>query len=217
MKSRVTNILPLLLIALLCIGLVEGVYQLLDYVVFRSPVEKTAISESTTPEQKFTDKAGLQEKHDYRIISERNLFGPPPGEGEPKTPVAADYADDLKLSSLNIVLMGTVNGGDGDRRAIILDKSNNKQELYEKGDTIQGAIVKEILRGKVILVYNDKDEMLDMNEAAKERSAPAAAGGVSQATRPGAVPRQMISPQGTPRRIINRPRAIRPSRSIKQQ
>ena len=66
--------------------------------------------------------------------------------------------------------MGTINGGEGDSRAIVLDKSNNKQELYEKGDVIQGAKIKEILRGKVILVYNGKDEMLDMSEAAKERS-----------------------------------------------
>ena len=167
------------------------------------------------PKKNSTDKVDLQAKHDYRIILERNLFGPPPGKGEPKTPVAADHAENLQLSSLNIVLMGTINGGEGDGRAIILDKSNNKQALYEKGDTIQGALVKEILRGKVILVYNGKEEMLDMNEAAKERPAGQAAG--AQAIQPGAIPRKMMSPQETPRRVINRPRIIRPSRSIRKQ
>ena len=60
---------------------------------------------------------------------------------------------------------------DGADRAIIFDKTVNKQALYETGDAVQGAVVKEILRGKVILVYNGRDEMLDMSEAAKVRPA----------------------------------------------
>lgn len=217
MAARITDIFPFLLIALLCVGIVEGGYKVLDYFVLRPPVDKTEILDTVAADKESTDKAGQKEKHDYQIILQRNLFGPPPGKGEPASAVALDYAENLKLSSLNIVLMGTINGGDGVGRAIILDKSSNKQDLYEKGDSIQGAFIKEILRGKVILVYNGKDEMLDMNEAAKLRPAPAPVGVASGAVKNGLIPGQAVSPRGTPRRVINRPRAIRPSRSIRKQ
>ena len=49
------------------------------------------------------------------------------------------------------------------------------QELYETGDAIEGAFVKEILKGKVILSANGRDEILDMSEAAKERPQASAA------------------------------------------
>lgn len=222
MTARITNILPLLLLSLLCVGVVEGGYEILEYFVLRSPSERAAISD-IIPEEKGTPAIDEQkEKHDYHIILQRNLFGPLPGEEESSANAAPDYAENLQSTSLNIVLMGTVSGGDGASRAIILDKSSRKQELYEQGDAIQGALVKEILRGKVILVYNGKDEMLDMSEAEKERSAFAApvprVGSGKKFSPNRVIPnRPAVSPRGTPRRVINRPRTIRPSRSIRTE
>ncbi len=211
MAARITNIIPFLLITLLCVGIVEGGYKVLEYFIMRSPVEKAAVSSTATVGTEPADTGGQKAKQDYHIILQRNLFGPPPGEGLPVSKTTPDYAEDLKLSSLNIVLMGTVNGREEEQRAIILDKSTNKQELYEKGDTIQGAQVKEILRGKVILVYNGKDEMLDMSAAAKERP-------VYVAPRPvGSLPRPVVTPGKASRRVISRPRVIRRSQSIIQQ
>lgn len=213
MAARITDIFPFLLITLLCVGLVEGGYQALEYFALRIPVEKVPLSDTVSVEKNLAEKIKANKKQDYQIILQRNLFGPAPGEGEKVAEVADDHTEDLQTTSLNIVLMGTINGVDGTDRAIILDKSSNKQELYEVGDSIQGAYIKEILRGKVILAYNGKDEMLDMSEAAKVRpsyAVPAARIGS------GAAPlyRPQVSPRGTPRRVINRPRAIRPSRSI---
>ena len=223
MAARITDILPFLLITLLCVGLVEGGYQALEHFGLSSPVEKVTILE-TAPVK--TDQPGVVEdntKHDYHVILERQLFGPAPGKGDTAPAEGSGSTEDLQATSLNIVLMGTVNGGKGADRAIILDKSTNKQQLYETGDDIQGASIKEILRGKVILAYNGKDEMLDMSEAAKVRSAyavpvqqnasglPRLPPGVSPAYRP------QVSPRGTPRRVINRPRAIRPSRIIRKE
>ena len=223
MAARITNILPFLLLSLLCVGVVEGGYEMLEYFVLRSPAESAAISD-IIPEEKGTPAMDEQkDKQDYHIILQRNLFGPLPGEEESSATAAApDYAENLQSTSLNIVLMGTVNGGDGASRAIILDKSTRKQELYEQGDAIQGALVKEILRGKVILVYNGKDEMLDMSEAEKERPAFAApvprVGFGNQLSPNRVIPnRPAVSPRGTPRRVINRPRTIRPSRSIRTE
>ena len=230
MAARITDIFPILLITLLCVGIVEGGYQALEYFVLRTPVPKTEILETAAVEKDSTSQNVQKKQQDYRLILQRNLFGPPPGKDEPTATVDPNYAENLKLTSLNIVLMGTINGGEGADRAIVLDKKTHKQELYEKGDAIQGAFVKEILRGKVILVYNGKDEMLDMSEAANVRPAYAAPVAKprtgkkrSPAVRGGGADRKnklytpSVSPRGTPRRVINRPRAIRPSRSIRKE
>lgn len=230
MAARITDILPLLLITLLCVGIVEGGYQALEYFVLKTPVEQPAILNTVPVIKDSTGQEKQQKKHDYRIILQRNLFGPPPGKVEPGSTVAPDYDENLQSTSLDIVLMGTINGGDGADRAIVLDKKTRKQELYEKGDAIQGAIVKEILRGKVILDYNGKDEMLDMSEAAKVRpsyAAPVAKSRAGRTRSPAAAAslekrrNQLYAPSasssGTPRRVINRPRTIRPSRSIRRE
>ncbi len=187
----------------------------MEYLVLRSPVEKVVVSDTIPAEQDRPDMGKQKAKNDYHIILQRDLFGSPSDKEKPEAATKQDYTENLESTSLNIVLMGTVNGAGGASRAIILDKSTRKQELYEQGDAIQGALVKEILRGKVILVYNGKDEMLDMSEAEKERSnfpAPAVR------TPARVVPnRSAVSPRGTPRRVINRPRVIRPSRTIRQQ
>lgn len=221
MAARITDIFPLLLITLLCVGIVEGGYQALEYFVLQSPVEEAAVPATVPVEKKSMEKDVQQKPLDYRVILQRNLFGPPPGEGASATTAAPDAVEDIELTSLNIVLMGTVAGGDGVDRAIILDQTSKKQELYEQGDVIQGAMVKEILRGKVILSYNGKDEMLDMSEAANVRPAYSAPAAQPRAA-PGAVRnaplyRPAVSPGGTPRRVINRPRTIRPSRTLKTE
>jgi len=217
MAARITDIFPLLFITLLCVGIVEGGYQALEYFVLRTPALMTPSADVAVTKKDQASRNEDQKKYDYRIILQRNLFGPAPGEDKPEETVAPDYTENLQSTSLNIVLMGTINGGDGADRAIILDKSNNKQDLYQVGDAIQGASVKEILRGKVILAYNGKDEMLDMSEAANVRPAyavPVAKPGTG-AKNP--LYRPQVSPRGTPRRVISRPRAIRPSRSIRKE
>ena len=221
MTARITDILPLLLITLLCVVAVEGGYQALEYFVLRTPAKQAAIVDSVAVEKNTTGETEQKKKHDYHIILQRNLFGSPPGKDEPVAPVelGPDYAENLKLTSLDIVLMGTISGGEDADRAIILDKKSRKQDLYEKGDEIQGALVKEILRGKVILVYNGKDEMLDMSEAANVR--PSYAVPVAK-TAPGTgeknrLYKPSVSARGTPRRVINKTRVIRPSRTIRKQ
>ncbi|GAB6193552.1 type II secretion system protein N [Desulfocastanea catecholica] len=217
MAARITDIFPFLLITLLCVGIVEGGYQALEYFVLQSPVEEAAVPATVSVEKKSMVKDAQQKPLDYRVILQRNLFGPPPGEGAPATTAAPDVTEDIQLTSLNIVLMGTISGGDGVDRAIILDQTSKKQELYEQGDVIQGAMVKEILRGKVILFYNGKDEMLDMSEAANVRPAYAAPAAQPGAVRNGPSYRPAVSPGGTPRRVINRPRTIRPSRTLRTE
>ena len=221
MPARITDILPLLLITLLCVGVVEGGYLALEYFVLQPSAEQPKPLVPVAAEHEATVRDESVKAHDYHAILQRNLFGPPPGTDQPAVKRDADSGEDLQPTSLNIVLMGTVNGADGADRAIIFDKNANKQALYETGDAIQGAIVKEILRGKVILAYNGKDEMLDMSEAAKVRPAyavPVAKPGVVRgAGGKQSVNRPAVSTRRTPRRVISRPRVVRPSRSIRKE
>ncbi|EKD40078.1 MAG: hypothetical protein ACD_75C00185G0013 [uncultured bacterium] len=168
MASRISGIIPLLVITLFCIGAVEGGYTILEYFILQQPAEEVAVP--AIPIAK--DPAGLipiGTKRDHTIILTRNLFGPS-GSAETVRPAPPpDAAADLKMSDLGIVLVGTIGGSEGTHRAVILDKKMHKQELYKVGDMVHGAHIKEILRGKVILAVNGKDELLDISEAATVR------------------------------------------------
>jgi general secretion pathway protein C len=220
MPARITDILPLLLITLFCVGIVEGGYLALEYFVLQPSAEQVKPL-VLVAEDETTVKDDSAELYDYHAILQRNLFGPPPGTDQPVVKGDVNSGEDLQLTSLDIVLMGTINGPDGADRAIIFDKTVNKQALYETGDAVQGAVVKEILRGKVILVYNGRDEMLDMSEAAKVRPAYAVpvakTGVVRRADGKQPVNRSAVSTRSTPRRVITRPRVVRPSRSIRKE
>jgi hypothetical protein len=168
MTSRISGIVPLLLITLVCIGLVEGAYQLLEHFILDPPFKAESSEVVAATERSETKTAG-ENKIDYQIILQRNLFGPPPETDKSAISSVSKPVEPLTATSLEIVLMGTIIGSEGAERAIILDKKSQKQELYEKGDAVQGALVKDIERGKAIISHNGKDEILDMSEAAKVR------------------------------------------------
>lgn len=165
MTNRISGIIPLLVITLLCVGAVEGGYMVLEYFILRQPVE-----ENIRPMTPATDgeTAPPETKPDHKSILTRNLFGPTRPKETPPTPTAI-VADNLELTGLGIVLVGTISGSEGTPRAIILDLKSHKQALYKAGDVVQGANILDIRRGKVILSVNGKDELLDMSEAATVR------------------------------------------------
>ncbi len=97
----------------------------------------------------------------YKTISERNLFNiEKKSEQKPKeVNIKA-----LKQTELKLKLWGTVTGNNNEIYAVIEDSKDKKQNLYRIGDTAQNAIVKKILREKVILNVDGKDEFLEMEE-----------------------------------------------------
>ena len=169
MASRISGIIPLLVITLICVGVVEGGYTILEYVLLRQPVKTVQPTVQTDKDRLGQVPAGAKAKGDHRIILARNLFGPSSSKETGPVVPAPDPGAKMEAAELGIVLVGTVNGSEGTERAIILDKKKHKQELYKVGDEIFGARIKEILRGKVILVVKGRDELLDMSEAAKVR------------------------------------------------
>ena len=155
-------LLPLLLITVLSISAVELFYTFGEKYLQRGREKATqpSVAEVAEPEQIIKD---VKKPIDDSIITRRNLFASREGsaiKAKQTTPVTQ-----LEMSSLDVVLMGTVSGTDDGQRAIIYDKKDKKQELFQVGDYIQQAIIKQILRGKVILSLNGKDEFLDISEA----------------------------------------------------
>jgi hypothetical protein len=92
----------------------------------------------------------------YAVIHARHLFGrkEPATRGEaPDTPPPPTEPAGLLLR-----LAGTVVGSAGSTYAILEEASGRKQTLYHVGDRVQGAIVTEITRHRVVLARGDQRE-----------------------------------------------------------
>jgi general secretion pathway protein C len=120
------------------------------------------------------DRVNLSEDNEqpplssYGAIARRNLFNTQAGV---EIPAKAINVDELKETDLKLKLWGTVSGRGRQAYAVIEDTKTKKQNLYRTGDSIQNATVKMILRQKVVLSVDDRDEVLGMEEigAASER------------------------------------------------
>jgi general secretion pathway protein C len=109
---------------------------------------------------------------DYQAIVDRNLFNTgknplaAPGKG-----AAGIDVDKLKQTGLKLKLWGTGIGPDGQTYAVIEDPKTREQLLYRPGDTVQKAAIKMVLRQKVVLNVDGRDEVLIMEEPGIVRAA----------------------------------------------
>ncbi len=189
MLKSITRLLPFLIVTLLSIGGVELFYGMAEHYLLL-PVEEGAEGQVADAQPKAP--ATQPKKHqDYKVIVERNLFKSYVVEKVPVITEKTNPLEGLENTSLDLVLMGTITGQAGRSRAIILEKAKRKQEIYYKGDFIQEAEIKNILRGKVILSYQGRDEILDMSEASSMR--------------PKQVNKPAVSPAPPRRRVVSRP------------
>ena len=102
---------------------------------------------------------------EYAAIAERNIFNSSDQE-QAAVPVVEEKLDldKLKQTDLKLKLWGTVTGQNERAYAVIEDPKARQQNLYRAGDTIQNAVVKLILREKVVLKVGENDEILAMEE-----------------------------------------------------
>jgi general secretion pathway protein C len=117
-------------------------------------------SEYTVPGPGRVGRQGPTDRS-YQVIVDRNLFNAT-GKQEPEA--GAVQISGLEPTSLQVSLLGTIAGDEQSARAIIEDQQKKEQDLYRVGDTIQNAIVSRILRGKVVLKVDGRDEILTMEE-----------------------------------------------------
>ncbi|TKB07296.1 type II secretion system protein N [Desulforhopalus sp. IMCC35007] len=212
MTGRLSFIAPLLFITILSAIFVEGLYQALETFVLDVPAtSKKSLDQDQ--EKKALIINPNEKRPDYRVILTRNLFGTSLNNSEVVEAPVAPESEVENISELGIVLMGTVSGSENNRRAIILNKQSRDQNIFSIGEVIEGALIKEINRGQLVLTIQGKDETLDMSEAAQMRpvyktpppSSPENPGGESNIS---ALPESITTPRPTPRRrVIRRPRA----------
>ena len=111
-------------------------------------------------------KENLPPLSHYDAISDRNLFKT---NAKSDIKASAINVDTLKQTDLNLKLWGTVTGLKDQTYAVIEESKTRKQNLYRVGDTIQNATVKLVLREKVVLNVDGKDEVLEI-EKVKSRT-----------------------------------------------
>jgi len=110
-----------------------------------------------------------QPLNSFDVIVDRNLFGSSheasseeaSGDAEARD-METEEIEALEPTSLKISLLGTVTGSVENARAVIQETIRKTQGLYRVGDSVQNAVVKKILWGKVVLRVGDKDEILSM-------------------------------------------------------
>lgn len=144
--------------------------KLVDYT---SPVVSETETSTLGPSQRLSLDT-------YNLIWKRNLFSIKVDEEEQIKFSEVDMMaqiDKLSLTSLNLSLAGTIINEAGNSLAIIKDNENNSQDKYAVGAMIKGARVAMILRNKIVLNINGKDELLVMGiekiraeKAAEEQS-----------------------------------------------
>lgn len=203
MQNNLLKIIPFVVVTVTVFGLVELFYGLMDHYFLSADKAETRVN--ITREQPRMETGTTPEQFsDYSIITERNLFGSLFQESAPQ-PENDDPFAGIEATQLELVLMGTITGQDGGDRAIILKKRDNKQEIFYQGDVIEGALIKTIDRGRIILEYQGNDEVLDMSEASTIRRSQVAAE-VRAAPTPSPQPRRVIqgsTVQEPRRRIIS--------------
>jgi general secretion pathway protein C len=107
-------------------------------------------------------KGNIMPVGNFKSITERNLFGTVDKASKDNT---SEDIEGLEPTSLDVALLGTVTGNNQDARAVIEEIGKRKQGLYKVGDSIQNAMVKMILNGKVVLRVGNKDEILSIEDS----------------------------------------------------
>jgi len=112
------------------------------------------------------DIQGEREYDHYQAIAERDLFRTKAAETRSPEVVETDI-EDLEKTGLQLRLWGTITGdGEGVAYAVIEDTSQRRQpqHLYREGENIGDAVIKKILRERVVLTVDGSDEVLEMEE-----------------------------------------------------
>ena len=158
MTNRYFTIANILLITAGVFLCVKTFYAL----VTPHPDYSVTVSPAARPTSRSSAARSRPPQSDYQAITKRNIFNSSTTETAPVTKKLD--IEKLKQTELKLKLWGTVTGQNGRAYAVIEDTKTREQNLYHAGDSIQNAVVKLILREKVVLNVDDRDEILAMEE-----------------------------------------------------
>jgi general secretion pathway protein C len=175
MTTRILTIVNLLCLTAAAYMGVSLFYKVLDRHLATTPVVTAAV----IPQAKERRERPKAESH-YRLILDRNLFKTK-AVAAPAPKKADIDLESLAQTQLKLKLWGTVappeeapqdESAEIRAYAVIEDTTLRQQNLYRKGDSIQNATVKAILREKVILTVGGKDEILEMEKLVGAKGGP---------------------------------------------
>jgi general secretion pathway protein C len=111
----------------------------------------------------------------YSAIVKRNIFQTTTNSVAPAKEM---IVENIKPSERDLKLWGTVVGDDPAKAYAIIEETGNnsrrkKQSLYRRGDSVQGTKIKKILREKIILSADGKNEILYIARPQSSRRIPA--------------------------------------------
>jgi general secretion pathway protein C len=160
-STRLQTIVNLVAMAVISFFAVDLFYTIIGVQLNRSHTQNIVVPH--LPAEKKHGKPALDY---FSAVVERNLFS---SSEEVTQEIEEEEIENLEPTSLKIALLGTVVGSEQDSFAIIEEKGKKKQDLYRVGDSIQSAVLKRILRGKVILSVQGRDKILTIEEEAASR------------------------------------------------
>lgn len=141
------------------------VYALISPITDTSGIQTSSSnpkSDHTRPQSKSNRFEPVKLNKVIAKVTQRNLFKVEV-DGEKNT-APEPMNLHLEKTSLELTLWGTVTGQKKQEGwAVIKDIETKQQDLYRVNDKIQGATIKSILRNKVILTVNGKDQILEVN------------------------------------------------------
>jgi hypothetical protein len=168
------HLVVLIVLGLLCFGAVSLFYYLADSRFSTTQIKKsgpvdTTFGAAADPERRGSAEDMIQAVDDKEAITRRNVFLSRSKQNRRGT--GDDLLESAPPSSLDLVLIGTVMDSGGSGRAVIYDLEDKKQHLLREGDVIKGASLRQIMPGRVIISRQGNNEMLDIAEAVKLRTA----------------------------------------------
>ena len=117
------------------------------------------IAYSTESVSRKVDSVDVQPFSTYLSITGRNIFNTQEPSDWQRMP---SDIEQLHQTRLKLKLWGTVTGPENRTYAVIEDPFTKSQHLIKVGDTLQGASVATILKGKIVLQVNAGQELLEM-------------------------------------------------------
>jgi type II secretory pathway component PulC len=122
----------------------------------------SAPAKTSSPKDLTSSKGKRVE--DYALITAEDVFHT---TKETAKTAGKDQAEEIKVTELNLELKGTVVGDGKDSYAFILDRGSRKEEVYYANDYVMGAQIVRIMKGRVILNVDGKEEALLMMDESR--------------------------------------------------
>jgi len=163
-----TNLILLGLLACVVRGMVVEQRDARPAITEERPAVSAAVIKCAPPAGRLQAARETQAR-DYALIVDRNIFGSADASAAapPAEPVVAAVTE-APPEPLHLKLTGTIAGDPEIARAVIEDTQSKTQRSYRIDDEVQGAVVSQILRNRVVLLRDGREEILDVSVESPE-------------------------------------------------